>query len=261
MTSAISETVESLMEKYDSEYNQKNRNTKSAASAKVRILDEDVKDPRVELTKQMFVDKTITYKEYLENLDDSRPEFFSFKTDDATGKTRVIEYTLGDVDAKYPRHEWIQLLLDNGVKIEDFQEYQEYLDIRNRLFSKELHAAGDDDIAITIRDYTVLKAHLIKNVELKAFIDKQIRELQLIHEARRNEPDVSDWTVIGENALPSIAGRMYVCKTESGYKLMSKKTSNDEPKLSVEQKAALQDNGIEPEGWEVVYIDEKGNLL
>ena len=174
----------------------------------------------------------------------SEPEYFAFRTDGSDDQTLYIEYTQGDVDAKYPRDQWIQMLLNKGVRIEDHKDYKEYLDIRMHLFPKEYLADDDADSS-----------------EQSAYIDKEIQKYHCIQEARRTNPDVKDWTVIGENALPSIPGRMYVCKTESGYKIESQMTSNAEPKLSEEQRTDLQNKGIEPEGWEVVYIDEKGNIL
>ncbi len=237
------QTVESLMEAYDTEYNSQKPNSKPTSSAEVRTLDESTKHPRVELTKKMFIDKTISFQEYCE-IEISKPEYFSFKTDKHTGNKRIIEYTLGDVDAKYPRHEWIQMLLDKGVSIEDYKDYEEYLDIRINVFSNEYLVDHDAD-----------------EFEQSVYIDKEISQYQLIQEARRDNPEIEDWTVIGENALPSVPGRMYVCKIDSEYEIKSSKNRNSEPKLSEEQKADLQNNGIEPEGWEVVYVDKNGNII
>ncbi len=245
MKSDTSQTVESIMEAFDSEYTSQRKNAKPDSSVEVRVIDENTKDPRVERIQQMF-DKTITTKEYLDSFDMSEGEHFAFRTvtDGSGSQTFCIEYTQGDVDAKYPRDQWIQMLLDKGVKIEDYKDYKEYLDIRINLFSEEYLADDDAD-----------------TFEQSAYIDKEIEKYQCIQAARRTKPDVKDWTVIGENALPSIPGRMYVCKTESGYKIESKTTSHGEPEFSEEQRTDLQNKGIEPEGWEVVYIDEKGNIL
>ena len=238
------QNVESLMQTYDSEYNAGKPNAKPTPSLKDRTIDADTREPRIELIQQMFIDETITTKEYIDKIDLSQPEYITFTTDKSTGKTRIIEYTLGDVDAKYPRNQWIQMLLNKGVRIENYKDYEEYLDIRTSMFPKEYLALDDAD-----------------SFDQADYIDKNIQEYQRIQEARKSNPDVKDWIVIGENALPSIPGRMYVCKTESGFKIRSKKTSNGEPKLSDQQKTDLQNKGIEPEGWEVVYTDEKGNIL
>ncbi len=243
------QNVKSLMQAFDSEYTSQRANAKPASSVEVKVIDENTKDPRIERIKriqQMFFDETITTEEYFHSFDMSEVEHFAFRTitDGSGSRTLCIEYTQGDVDAKYPRDQWIQMLLEKGVRIDDYKDYKEYLDIRTSLFPEEYLA--DDDVDAS---------------EQSAYIDKEIKKYQRIQEARRTNPDVKDWTMIGENALPSIPGRMYVCKTESGFKIKSKKTSNAEPKLSEEQRIDLQDKGIEPEGWEVVYIDEKGNIL
>ena len=243
MKYVTSKTVESVMEAYDADYNSRKPNAKPASSVNVETIDENTNDPRIERIQQMFIDKTMTTNEYIDSIDLSEPEYLAFTTDQSTGKKRIIEYTLGDVDAKFPRHEWIQMLLDKGVKIENYKEYQEFLDIRKSLFTKE-HLTEDK-----------------KNLDQSEYINQEIQRFQRIHEARRTNPEVDDWIVIGENALPAIPGRMYVCKTESGYKIKFQKTSNDEPKLTDEQKTDLQNKGVEPEGWEVVYIDEKGDTL
>lgn len=244
MNNSQSQTVETLMEAYDTEYNSRKPNSKPAASLEVREIDKDTIDTSVELTQQMFIEQTISIHEYSDKVDLSKPEYLAFKTDESTGKKRILEYTLGDVDAKFPRTEWIQMLLDKGVTIEVYEDYEEFLDIRQSLFSK-LYLFHDSS----------------EEFDQSTYIDKKIQKYQLIQEARYNNPDVEDWAVIGENALPSIPGRMYVCKTESGYKIKASKTQNSEPKLSEEQKTELKNNGIEPEGWEVIYVDDKGNIL
>ncbi len=244
MKNPSTQTVESLMEAYNSKYDTQKPNTKPTSSVKVRIIDENTKDPRVELTKQMFIDETITSDEYFDRIDHSSPEYFAFKTDKSSGNTRIIEYSMGDVDAKYPHHEWIQMLIDKGVTIDDYNDYEEYLDIRKGLFSKE-HLAD----------------HSIDTAEKTAYINKEIHNYQIIQEAKRTDPDVKDWTLVGEKAHPSIPGRMYVCKTDSEIKIKQKMTSNGKPELTDKQKTDLQNKGIEPEGWEVVHTDKKGNIL
>lgn len=241
------QNVDALLEVFDAEYTSQKRNAKPSSSAQVETIDKNTKDPRIEWIQQRFFDKTISAKEYIGDVDLSKPEYFAFKsvTQDGTdGQILCIEYTLGDVDEKYPRHEWLQMLLDKGVRIEDYKDYEDFLDIRKGLFSKEYLA--DDDV---------------DKSELTAYIDEEIQKYQTIQGARHTNPDVKNWTVIGENALPSIPGRMYVSKIESGFKIKSRTTSNEEPKLSEKQKTDLQNKGVEPEEWEVVYIDEKGYIL
>ncbi len=165
------------------------------------------------------------------------------------GEKRSIAFTLTDMDTKYPRDAWLQMLLNKGVTIENFKAYDDYLNIRSDLILKEFYHTGYDwETART------------------AYIDTQIQEYQLISDAKQANPEVKDWVVLGENVLPSIPGIIYVRKTESGasiwYMASSKTTSGvvKGPELSDKQKSDLLNRGVEPEGWEVVYLDEKGNL-
>ena len=53
----------------------------------------------------------------------------------------VFEYKvplpLSEVDAKYPRDEWLQMLLDKGITIDNFEEYWTYLSKRDELVELE----------------------------------------------------------------------------------------------------------------------------
>ena len=174
------------------------------------------------------------------------------------GEKRHLAFTLIDMDAKYPREEWLQMLLNKGITIETFKEYDGYFNIRSALLLKEFH---------TRDNWKTAKAE---------YIDTEIQKYQhkhkLVNEAKQAVPDIKDWTVIGENALPKIPGRIYLQKTESGHWILHTTSSTIEsengeiisvkgPELSEKQKSDLLNEGVEPEGWEVVYLDEKGNPI
>lgn len=59
------------------------------------------------------------------------------KTDSGTilknGKTHISQFTIAEIDARYPRKAWLQMLLDNGITIENFGEYTSYLSKRYTL--------------------------------------------------------------------------------------------------------------------------------
>lgn len=59
------------------------------------------------------------------------------KTDSGTilknGKRHVSQFTIAEIDARYPREAWLQLLLDNGITIENFGDYVSYLSKRYTL--------------------------------------------------------------------------------------------------------------------------------
>ena len=154
------------------------------------------------------------------------------------GEKRSIAFTLTDMDTKYPRDAWLQMLLNKGITIENFKAYDGYLNIRSDLIFEEFYQTGDDwETART------------------TYIDTQIQKYQLISDAKQANPEVKDWVVLGENVLPSIPGRIYVRKTESGPSIWYKG-----PKLSDKQTSDLLNRGVEPKGWEVVYLDEMRNL-
>ena len=173
------------------------------------------------------------------------------------GEKRRIEITLKSMDAKYPRQEWIQMLINKGFTIEKFKDYDRLLNLRVDFIMKEFHTGDDFEIAKDTHIDSMLQKHRVKH--------------QLISEAKQANPGMNDWFVVNGKALPSIPGRMYVQKTENGYTLHQKSTKtrseNGEilsvvgPELSKKQKADLKNKGIEPEGWEVVYLDEEGNII
>ena len=166
-----------------------------------------------------------------------------------------IEFTLADVDTKYPRDEWLQMLLNKGITIEYFETYSEYLDLRSNLILEEFY---------TENDWETVKASYIDTL-----IQEYQDEHQSITEADRVYPEVENWFMVGENALPQVPGRIYVLKTESTAQIWhtrSESTSETGEILSAKgavlserQRLHLLNTGVPPAGWEVVYVDEDGN--
>ncbi|MCY3548828.1 MAG: hypothetical protein OXH39_00090 [Candidatus Poribacteria bacterium] len=176
----------------------------------------------------------------------------------SSGKKRHLEFTLEHIDAEYPREEWLQMLLNKGGTIENFEAYSGYLNVRSDMILKEFH---------TENDWEIVKASYIDTL-----IQEFQHEHQLITEANRVHPETEEWVVIGENALPQIPGRIYVQKTESTANIWhttrtTTKSKNGEhistkgPELSEKQKLDLLNTGVQPAGWEVVYVDEDGNPI
>ena len=174
-----------------------------------------------------------------------------------SGEKRHLEFTLAHIDAKYPREEWLQLLLNKGITIENFKDYSGYLNLRSDMVLKEFHTQNEWER----EDWETIKA---------SYIDTQIQEYQ----DKRVNPEEENWVVLGENRLSTIPGRMYVQKTESGARIWHTTRSTSKswdgkieihsvkgPELSEKQKSDLLNNGVEPVGWEVVYLDEKGNRI
>ena len=175
-----------------------------------------------------------------------------------SGKKRHLEFTLEHIDAKYPREEWIQTLLNKGITIENFKDYSGYLNLRSDMVLKEFHTKNDWEK----EDWETIK---------RSYIDTQLQEYQLISEAKRADPEVKDWIIVDENALPNIPGVIYVQKTESTANIWhtsSTTTSEHGEIISVEgselsekQKLNLLNTGVAPKGWKTVYVDEDGNPI
>ena len=171
------------------------------------------------------------------------------------GEKRHIEFTLADVDTQYPREEWLQMLLNKGITIENFKTYSEYLDLRSNIILEEFY---------TENDWETVKASYIDT-----FIQEHQHEHQRITEANQAPPEVENYFMVGESALPQVPGRIYILKTESTAQIwhthsetqsdtgeiLSAKRAN----LSERQRLHLLNTGVPPAGWEVVYVDEDGN--
>ncbi|MYG05093.1 hypothetical protein F4167_00380 [Candidatus Poribacteria bacterium] len=90
-----------------------------------------------------------------------------------------------------------------------------------------------------------------------AYIDKKIAENQRLNDAMRNNPDVIGGIFTGtnnENFLPLTTKRVYVRRGETGASFMGEE-------LSVSEKFNLLFKGIEPDGYEIIYLDRGGNTL
>ena len=63
----------------------------------------------------------------------------SYTLDNGVNFKYNIPLPMSEVDAKYPREEWLQMLLDKGVTIDNFEEYWAYLSKRDELVALEQH--------------------------------------------------------------------------------------------------------------------------
>ena len=61
----------------------------------------------------------------------------SYARDGATVFEYKVPLPKSEVDAKYPRDEWLQMLLDKGIIIDNFEEYGSYLSKRDELVELE----------------------------------------------------------------------------------------------------------------------------
>lgn len=61
----------------------------------------------------------------------------SYTLDDGTIFEYKVPLPLSEVDAKYPRDEWLQMLVNKGITIDNFEEYWTYLSKRGELVELE----------------------------------------------------------------------------------------------------------------------------
>ena len=62
---------------------------------------------------------------------------FSYTLENGTVFTYKVPLPMSEVDAKYPRDEWLQMLLDKGITVDNFEEYWAYLSQRDTLVELE----------------------------------------------------------------------------------------------------------------------------
>ena len=161
-------------------------------------------------------------------------------------------------DEWYPPRQWIQMLLDRGITIQNAAEYSEYMMIRGPLVSiendpefREMRSRG---LGIPASDIDALKM---------AQLEKDLNFKQRLHNARRSDDRITFIGFAGPNnetELPFYAGRKitYVQfeKHAEGFS-----GAYHGATLTQEQRFNLRFRGIEPEGIEIIYINEMGKIL
>ena len=114
----------------------------------------------------------------------------------------------------YPPHQWLQMILNKGVTINNYAEFSGYMAIRSSLGMMREHVQNNPSRA-------ELKATLnnlpspIEHWETfePAYINKKIAQNQRLNEAMRNNPDVIGGIFTGTNKetfLPLTPNRVYV---------------------------------------------------
>ena len=156
------------------------------------------------------------------------------------------------VDEKYPQVEWLEMLLDKGIVIEDYNDYSGYMVARNALVQLETQPEmwTSDVFGIPpTTDWETFKA---------AYIERKIWEYDQLRAAKQIDPDVNGGLFTGpdmEIFLPAKPGRVYVKRVqETGAMFFGES-------LDKAQEFDLLHKGIEPQGYEVIYIDENGEHL
>ena len=152
---------------------------------------------------------------------------------------------------KYPQAEWIQMLLDRGIAIEDYGDFVRYQEPRHDLTRLEndpdAWSAGAFGIPPT-DDWETYK---------DAYIERRLWEHQITREAMKADPEVTGGIFVGENREifhPTKSNRIYVKKKGTGATFYG-------GQLTDVQQFELLFKGITPEHYEVVYLNDEGNIL
>ena len=159
------------------------------------------------------------------------------------------------VDEKYPRAEWLQMLIDKGVPIIDTSDYTLYLNMRYTVTRFE-----NDK---TLSEFRHLPSYLgiPTDADIETFIDAYVKRTVWEHEyikaTEHADPEVKGGYFPHSHPdvfLPFKKNRVYVNRSGRG-------TSTFGELLSEEQMFNLTHRGIHPDGWEVIYIDDDYNTL
>ena len=100
----------------------------------------------------------------------------SITLDDGTVFTYKVPLPMSEVEAKYPRNAWLQMLLDKGITVDNFEEYWAYLSQRDTLVElekqPEIWASGLFGIAPT-EDWETYRAAYLKQMFEKLHPDRK----------------------------------------------------------------------------------------
>ena len=154
------------------------------------------------------------------------------------------------VDEKYPRAEWLAMLLEKGFMFGDYGDYSGLMNERWNLIHLEEEGGwvkGTRGVPPT-DDWETFKV---------AYIDRVVWEEQQIQAARRIDPDVFGGLFTGPDKrtyLPGRPDRVYVERSR-------KSAFFHGAELTMLQQSMIILLGIHPMGYEIIYIDENGTIL
>lgn len=155
------------------------------------------------------------------------------------------------IDAKYPQTEWVNVLLKKGIVIENYTDYTRSLSGRWELVRLENQPAEWESGKYGIPpsdDWDVYKS---------AYIDRKIWEYQQRKAAEEGDSSVVDVLFTGPDhkiALPLIHNRVYVRRGRGTGVFMG-------TTLSKQQEFDLLFKGKHPRGYDIIYINESGDIL
>ena len=152
-----------------------------------------------------------------------------------------------EIEAAYPKEAWIQAFLDKGGSFRDIYDYDKYMNSRGVLLMRSKDPSMWTSEIGGVRPAGTLEAYT------DAFIEREIWIQETWKHALRENPDMTGIAIEGEHYLPMRKNLTYVRNDGNGGI-----TSWGGMLSSEDHKNLLR--GIEPEGMEVVYIDENYNV-
>ncbi len=155
-----------------------------------------------------------------------------------------------DVDVAYPSEEWIQRLLDEGASIKTRGELTGFFNARSFLFD----ASQDPEFMKMLAHSHGYPTESWEAFE-SAFINHSIWEQQTIT-ASQQDPTIDGGIILGYNFYPTYANKktLYVKRRSTGATTFGDDISNG-------QLFNLLFRGINPEGFEVIYLDSEWDML
>ena len=159
------------------------------------------------------------------------------------------------VEAKYPRVEWIQELLDMGVTITTEAHYPRMLGIRYHLVrvenDHEEWASGRRGVPPqdNFEDYK------------RAYIERNVWESQQIDNAEAADPEVSGGFFFDDAPDVFFPGKKNLLYVQRSFEDGIPGVDMWGEVMTTKQRFDLIYRGEHPEGWEVIYLDEDYNVL
>lgn len=158
------------------------------------------------------------------------------------------------LDEHYPREPWLETLLEKGAHFNEYGDYKYYLGLRKSLLQKkeqpdEWHS-GAHGIPITT-DF---------NEYADGFMDRKVWEYSIVQKVSAENPGKSPSVYFDaedpDKYFPVVGKMTYVNLGPDRQRMSTWGTL-----LTTEQKNSLWKNGIEPEGIEIVYVDDDNNVI
>ena len=167
---------------------------------------------------------------------------------DAYDRSGYTSPLTASADEKYPRAEWLAMLLGKGATFGDYGDYSLFMNLRSNLVRFEEDGDWRRWGRETFDDWETFK---------DAYIDRMVWEEQQIAAAQQSDPSVFGGLFTGPDDrtyLPGRANRVYV-------KREGRSAFFHGAPLTQKQEWDIMLQGKHPEGYEIIYIDESGTVL